>query len=779
VTILKAAARALPAFLVLLIAGVQPARAQGAIEVHVRTAGGPAASAGVTVVSLPDTTRVRRFAPADSLGVARISGLPAGRYRVDAALIGYEAGTRSIRVNDNATARADILLREAAISLPGIVIEGNRRRTRFEENAGATVTELTQKDVKAIPALGESDVLRAIDVLPGVVSTSDFSSAFNVRGGSADENLILLDGLPIYNPFHLGGLFSVFNTDMVKRVELLSGGFPAQYGGRVSSVLTVESEAGPDSAGFDLQSGVSIIATRVAIGANIPKKALSWGGLTRGRARISVRRSYFDQILKPIFDFPYHLTDVQLFADASTPRGARVTISGYTGHDVLDLAGLDSFPLKLRWHWGNNVIGGTWSVPLGGNRTIETRAGYSQFRTDIRFPDFDDTEFSSVIEQTLLRTELSGRHRAMTWRFGASADHIDYHNLARTGGTVFGENEDRGTLIGGFAQQSTRTGRWLLETGLRADSWMPRATGAMSSLQPRVALKRFIGDGDNFALKLAVGRYTQFAHSLRDEELPLGIDVWVLSGDRAPVVESDQIQGGIEGFVQRRWYFAAESYYRRFNGVVANNTAENPDVPSDDLLRGTGVSYGADFQLRRDEGRVRPMLAVSWLKATRTYDDIGTDPASPPKLEYPPVFDRRLDIDLVIQAMLPHRWELGVRWNLGTGLPYTRPLGGYKFQDYSLLTSRFHPLSSGDTTDSVILGERNGERYPVYHRLDAGIHRTFVRHWGTLTPTLDLLNVYNRKNVLFYFFDYSVAQPTRAGVSMFPLLPTFGLEIRF
>lgn len=755
--------------------------AQTSLNIHVRVQTAPVADALVTVFLVSDSS-IHRSAETDSAGRAVFGNVPPSRYRIRVEKLGYATASREVRANSGSATRVEIELRESAFDVEGLTIEADRHRARFQETAGATVSEITQRQLKMLPAFGEADVLRAIEVLPGVVSTSDFSSAFNVRGGSADENLILLDGLPIYNPFHLGGLFSVFNADMVKRAELLSGGFGAQYGGRVSSVLTVESEvSAPDSAhrGVDVQGGVSLLATRLALGADIPHRVLSLAGLSTGRVRVSGRRSYFDQLLKPIFNFPYHLTDAQLYAEASTAHGARVTISGYAGNDVLDLAGLDSFPLQLRWHWGNDVIGGSWTLPLGGGRVLETHAGYTQFQTNITFPQFDDTEFSSRIHQALLRSEVSGHWHQSGWRVGVAADRMTYHNLFQTGGTVFGENDDRGTLLGAFAQQSLRTGAWLVETGMRVDSWKARSAPASTVAEPRIAVKRFLGVSENFALKLAAGRYAQFAHSLRDEELPLGIDVWVLSGDRAPVVVSNQLQGGIEGFLPRRWYFAVESYYRRFNGVVANNMAEDPNNPYDDLLRGTGLSYGADMQVRRDDGNIRPMLAISWLKATRTFDDIGVDPQNPPKLEYPPIFDRRVDVDLVVETTLPRRWLLGVRWNFGTGLPFTRPIGGYTVYEYSLQKSHFHRTDSPDSTGAVLLGPRNGERYPVYHRLDAGIHRTFVKRWGTLTPSLDVLNVYNRRNVLFYFFQYDRTPATRSGISMFPLLPTVGMEFRF
>ena len=206
-----------------------------------------------------------------------------------------------------------------------------RERTRFETEAGVTTRVITGDEIKILPGLGEADVLRAVEVLPGVVSTSDFSSAFNVRGGSSDQNLILLDGFTIFNPFHLGGLFSVFNSDVIARAELLSGGFGAEYGGRVSSVLTVESDAGEAAlSARTWASPCSPAALALHSRAARPPRSRGLGG-QRGSWFLSGRRSYFDALLRPVTDFPYHLTDLQAGATLETARRRAAAAHGLPG----------------------------------------------------------------------------------------------------------------------------------------------------------------------------------------------------------------------------------------------------------------------------------------------------------------------------------------------------------------------------------------------------------------------------------------------------------------
>jgi hypothetical protein len=747
----------------------------GALEVRVLMAGAGVGGALVLARPVADTLAVHS-AETGADGRASFDGLSPARYEVTARHLGLIGEWRSVQVAAGRTTRLELQLRQDAVTLPGVVVEAERRRARFEETAGRTVAEITQRELKLLPAVGEADVLRAIEVLPGVISTSDFSSAFNVRGGSADQNLILLDGLPIFNPFHLGGLFSVFNSDMVASAELMSGGFPAQYGGRVSSVLAVQSD--PGTSGTEMHAGISLLAGRAAIGFDLP--VVEGLGVRSGRARVSVRRSYFDQLLKPVFDFPYHLTDLQLHSELWLEGGSRVTVSGYSGRDVLDLTGSESFPLRVRWNWGNDVVGAGWTRTLGDALLLDVRGGYSTFSTGIRFPEFDDTEFRSRIQQFLLRADLTARPRSgLTLGTGASLDRMHYDNLAQAGGAEFGGGRSSGWLAGVYAQANWVATPWVIEAGARLDAWLLSAGPSHIVPQPRLAIKRFIGR--DHAVKLALGRYSQFLHSLRDEELPLGIDIWVLSSDRAPHVMSDQAQLGLEGYIGEEWFGGLETYVRSFRGVTTLNPADDPNDRSDDLLVGTGLSYGADLHLRREAGVLRPMLAVSWLKASRAFDDMLAAADPPPRLDYAPVFDRRLDIAVVLHASLPRNVEAGLRWSLGTGLPYTRPSGAYVYYEYDLHDGAWRRRGAdGDTaTSAVALGPRNAERYPTYHRLDLGARRTWVKRWGTITPHVDIVNVYDRRNVLFYFYQFDRTPPVRSGVSMFPFLPTAGIEVRF
>jgi hypothetical protein len=277
---------------------------------------------------------------------------------------------------------------------------------------------------------------------------------------------------------------------------------------------------------------------------------------------------------------------------------------------------------------------------------------------------------------------------------------------------------------------------------------------------------------------------TASIHSLRDEELPLGLDLWVLAGERAPHTVSDQVQMGLEGYAGSDWFWSVEAYARSFDGVVAFNAADSPNDPLDDILGGEGTSYGLDGLVRKETGTVTRWMAVSLLRATRTFPDVLSPLADKPDVTYPPIFDRRADIDLVMRYPAPWGWEGGVRWNFGSGIPYTRALGSYAYYAprYVGQPGLYWQGAEEDPADGsfgVVLGERNASRYPLYHRLDVSFRKRFAKSWGALTPYLNLVNLYNRRNVLFYFYEYDQTPARRSGISMFPVLPTFGLEMSF
>lgn len=769
--------------------------------------GSPVPTVAVSLTPL-GTAGSARTTLTDSTGRYRIENISPGRYAVRAQRIGFEGETREIALQPGESATVHFELVSETIEVPEIVVETrvgrDRERERFETQPGVTARVVEVASVRLLPGLAEPDVLRAMTMLPGVISTSDYSSAFNVRGGSADQNLVTIDGFTVFNPFHLGGLFSVFNTDAIERAELFSGGFGAEYGGRVSSVLNIESRSDVPLE-TSVSGGVSLLATRLLFHGPIAPGLARWFGGERGSWFVSGRRSYFDQVLRPVSNFPYHLTDLQGHASVFTPGGGRLSLTMYWGEDVLDLSGLDladeetADVLRVRWNWGNRVLGFGWTQPFADAWLAETRIGYSQFADQLGFVDFGDVDLSGRIEQLRLSADFNrDADGPLSIRLGTALERTDHRNLAEAGGTNFFSSEGGGLLGSLYTSLRWRPGEWIIEPGVRGDVWT--ASGARRSVMaPRLAVKRFLDPGRNLAAKIAIGRYAQFVHSLRDEELLVSNDTWILADANIPHVISDQVQLGIETFRDGGWSASVEAYARTFRGVTDFNHADDPNDPTDDLLHGSGTARGLDFMIRKDEGRLTGWAALSLLKAERTFPDpfaagtadVDVDVDVVPEVTFPPIFDRRLNLDLVAQYTTPGNVEIGLRWNFGSALPYTRPLAQHFAWRYNPILGGFEPFDSdsGDVGDGnedenglpvqVVMGPRNSERYPHYHRLDLTIRRRVERSWGSYVPYLQILNAYNRRNVLFYFFNYDESPPVRSGISMFPLLPAIGVEVSF
>lgn len=755
----------------------------------------PVANATARLTLLSDSS-VQSMTGTDALGFFAFRDLMAGRYRLTIGRIGYGLHDREIDLAPDADLELEISLEEEAIELDAVVVEArrSRQRARFEESAGITVQELSVAELRNLPGFAEPDPVRAVSVLPGVTRVSDFTAVLNVRGGSGDQNLILMDRVPLFHPYHLLGIFSVFNPDMVERAELRSGGFPAEYGGRASSVLLVESDLGDGEFGVD--AGLGLISSRLAVHGGLGPGVRDGLGLAAARWKISARRSYWDLVSRLTESaFPYTLADLQAVFEAWTKGGDRVRVNAYSGRDRIDLRELEFLFTSLesvvddlddsedagwnvRWPWGNDAVGAAWTHLMPGGGTLEVHGSYSRFGARFNFTEYEDTRLETEVGQSALGADLELRPTSRTrWKTGLAATRRHSRNVSEGVPPNFQNSESSGWESSAYTQLNwTPSQQWLLEGGLRWDGWQPEGGPADGALSPRLALKRFLGDG-RWAVRVAGGRHAQFLHSLRDERLPIGMDAWVLSGEHVPAVISDQVQAGVEGFFgsEREWFASAEAYHRTYDGVVAQNWADDPTDPADDLLSGEGRSRGIDAMVRKDAGRTRGWVSVSLLKATRSFRDTDTGLVPAPVIEFPPIFDRRLEIDLAIQRDLPWGVVGGLRWNLGTGAPYTRQLARFRKYEQRLTDLRYDYAS----VRTAVLGPRNGARLPAYHRLDVSLRKTLHRGWGSLSPYLSVINVYNRDNVLWHQRHFNDGNVSQLENYMLPILPTLGVDVSF
>lgn len=733
-------------------AGQLQAQDQRTVTGVLRVAGDTAGVNGALVIVLGTgtstvTDAAGRFSflrPNDGPLALAISALG---FRPDTVSLAADADTLEVRMV------------RAPIQLAPLEVERGREipRARFEDLAQLSTITLGAPELRRVPSVLEPDVLRAIQLLPGTVAKNDFSIGFNVRGGEDDQNLIQLDGIPVFNPTHLAGLFSTFDTDAISQTDFLTGGFPAGYSGRLSSVLDIQLRDG-DSTRVRGAGQVSLLSSKLLLEGPLP-----------GRASflVSARRTYMDAVVKTFtsYELPYYFTD--LLAKATLPTGAgKLSVTGYWGRDALSLNLVDSTEtadrVDLDLNWGNRLLGASWQLPVG-NGILRTRASLSNYTTTLGLiPDlvrYDNAALLLTGASALSFRPWTGHHVEVGGSVERYQMRLDLFSPALDASLM--HSRYRTAVISGFVdEQWSPSRRVLLRPGVRVEH-VPQA--GFTGFSPRVAAKFFLTK--DMAITGSAGRYFQPVHSIRDQEFPITIwESWISADRNVAVAKSDHVVLGIEAWFARDIQVTLEGYRKTFANLASPNPVQDLRKQGDEFDPATGVSSGFDFLLRKHAGLVRGWVAYTFGTARRTVGD----------LTYPPAHDRRHTLNIVVQMPGPLRSAMAVRWGYGSPLPYTAFVGEWEHRRYNPITHAFD-----DSNDEPVAGPRNGSRYPYYTRLDAGLRWTF-RKWGvTWEPYLQAVNLYNRRNVFLYFFDYKGIPPTRTGLSQMPLLPTFGLELRF
>ena len=695
-------------------------------------------------------------------GYYAIPNVEPGKHALTASLIGYQTFSKEVAVGDRDIVE-DIRLEEQVIELEGTVIQAEREEVEsFDISPGRTTLQI--KELKAAPAAIEADPIRTIQTLPGVASLSDFSVGLYVRGGTPDQNLILLDGSDVYNASHLFGLFSTFPADAAKSTELLRGGYPAKYGGRLSSVLNVITDEG-NKEEFEAAGGVSLISSRLTV----------QGPIAKGSYLLSARRTHLDPLLAIAEDkldikrFRYNFYDLQGKTHQILSHEDQLTIAAYKGRDEL-LYRFDEFDFDLSW--GNRTISSKWThvfdSALFGNLSFTG----SRFRSQTIF----DTEDVRLKESNRL-TDLSFKG---DFNYFPSEDHaveVGLWSKRMSMEYIFGESNQEWVDIDveGFhhalyAQDTWRATHLLtLQPGLRLNYF---ENGGYTGWSPRLSARYQVGD-DSF-IKGAVGQYHQYIFRLAREFQGISLlsNVWALADSTAdPSKAIHYIVGGETKLFGLS--LDAEVYYKDYHGLYELNYDENESIEIGDLMRrGDGEAYGFDLMLRKRAGRHTGWLSFSTGVSERTIDGLNEDEEGDERA-FRSKFDRRFSVNLI------HSWRLGKKWTLNSraayasGQPYTQVLGRGEIE-----------LPSGFSWTFNNQGELNAVRLPSYQRLDMSIQRQFeFKTWG-MKLYLQIVNVTNHKNIFNYFWDME-GKPEkrkpgkRRDIQMLPMLPSFGIDFNF
>jgi outer membrane cobalamin receptor len=733
-----------------------------------------------------------------------ITGIPSGEYEVVASFIGYVSQRIPVELQEGAVRRLDFRLEQTA--LPGEEVTVTAQRQQFRRLVEPSRVQLDRRTIAVAPAFVEADVFRTAQMLPGVQTLNDFTSALYVRGGTPDQNLILLDGITIYHPFHLGGVFSTFNTDAIKEADFRLGGFPVRHGGRMGSVLNIINREG-NTEEVTGKAGVSLLSSKLLVEGPLPR----WNEL-RGSWMAAGRRTYFDRIIalglavanklnenNPNWDsslpgFPYHFYDLVGKVNLDLNPDHRLTLSTYYGDDVLhvdmrdreryfwdengDRGGwIDTTRELIDWRWGNFVQSVTWRWLLTPRMVLKTFLAGSRFRfrIDMDFTDRtmnifgDDSVYTrqevyfdafDVVRDGTVETELTWtphnrrvvttgfQHKSLTFTLGVHTAFYDQEDTvvsARTDTAMWIRQEAAEQSL--YLQERRQvTARLAVQYGLRLYHYSLHRS---LYLDPRLGLKYFLQD--NLSLKLSVGRYHQFLAIVNPPDMNLAyVDIWMpLPADR-PASYGDHLVLGMEYLTARNLLLRVEAYGKRFKHLL---TLKNPESvitmdEAEETFRVKPFNEFWDTDGRAWGLELLVQKSVGKVRGWVGYTFAATQRRTRVDDWYYPNYDRTHTLNLVADWQWTERIHLSTAVTYMSGNPYTPIIGrGEQVQEYS-----WEPNLGYGWEQQWLVGKKNSARYPPYFRWDVSLVSRKKTRRGYREWYFQLLNITNHLNVLYYFY---------------------------
>jgi hypothetical protein len=692
-------------------------------------------------------------------GYFAIAGLEPGEYRLRVSAVGYLTDDRNLTIKNSDELRHLIELKPSVIELGEVSIEADRQEN---ETRRISSVDLPIEQILRLPSLGgEVDLFRALQLLPGVQEASELSSGLYIRGGSPDQNLVLLDRMVLYNPSHLGGFLSTFNSEALNNVTLIKGAMPAEYGGRLSSVIDVTMrEGGQDR--IRGAGGISMIDSRLTIDGPINEDITFM---------LSGRRVYLDWLVDLMTDeaaLNYYFYDFVAKSNMRLGENDRLFFSGFFGRDVMgDPEGGDSEDFGISW--GNSAGNLRWTHIFGSKLFTNVSAVVSDYRFSSELEEWDNTRFKTVsgILDYSLRGEAEYFHSAEhNFKGGVELTMHTFTSEASSNQSEFFEFNPhlpthRGTEVSLFLQDEWKFNeRLTAQLGGRA-FYFDR--GPYFRLEPRFAA--FYTLDNEITLKAAFIGANQFLHLVTRNDISLPTDMWFPStGTLSPSYSLQYVLGASRDFEEGMYNVSLEGYYKTMNNLLEfrDNAYFSIFAPlENELTRGDGTGYGVELFVQKRKGSFTGWLGYTLAWTDRTFPELNDGKTFPPR------YDRRHDISLVLNYRLGKRWEFTAVWVYGTGQAFTFPVAQYQL----------------DVNDPVRLlySDRNGYRLPSYHRLDLNFSYAFQWFGWDWKASINVYNTYNRMNPFSRYLDYDWQTDDwqLKQLTLFPLLPTFGLSFEF
>jgi CarboxypepD_reg-like domain/TonB-dependent Receptor Plug Domain len=739
--------------------------------------------------------------------------LPQGKTTLLVTFVGYKP--QKIDFNLRRDTVIDFSLGEGS-ELQTVEVSA-KKQDRIENQVQTSRINVPIEQIKKIPALlGEVDVLKVLQLLPGVQAGGEGQNGLYVRGGSPDQNLVLLDGVPVYNVSHVGGLFSVFNGDAIKNVTLTKGGFPARFGGRLSSIIEIDMKEG-NMKEFHGEGGIGIVASRLTLEGPIVKNKASF--------MVSARRTYLDVLAAPFIKNAANQTDNRGGAASTSTNDInlalyfydlnakvnwkindkhRLYLSAYNGRDILgfdvattqNTAVVNTNTIKSGLNWGNITSALRWNYVINKKLFANTTATYTNFNFNLYtgVEQIRDTAKTSIIGNYLSGiNDWSGRidfdylpnpnHRI---RFGLGSIYHTYNpgalqveaSLANLKlDTVQGNALKFSTESSIYVEDEMKIGRLLkANVGLHATLFNVEGK-TYQSIQPRINLNYPLSN--SVALKASFASMQQYINLLTNENIGLPTDLWVPSTAKIKPQDSWQAVIGAAKTVKDEYEVSIEGYYKAMNNVISYKEGTSflgsQNNWEDKITQGKGTAYGAEIFVQKKEGRLTGWVGytLSWNK--RQFEDINSG------IEYPFKYDRRHDFKVVGSYKFTDNFSFTSTWVYGTGNAITLYTEAFALPTVS--TTRGFEFNSTQYAVSAV-GDRNAYRMPNYHRLDVNFEwkkqkKRFLRTWS-----VGAYNAYNRAN------PYSLTQSTTTvgnrtnvpiyrQVSLIPIIPSVTYGFKF
>jgi outer membrane receptor for ferrienterochelin and colicin len=678
-------------------------------------------------------------------------------------------------------------------ALSDVVVTGSRR-SEIQNRTQMSSVSLSPELIKNLPAfLGEADVLKAIQLLPGVQAGSEGSNGIYVRGGGIDQNLILLDGVPVYNASHLFGFFSVFNADAINSVDVIKGGFPARYGGRLSSVIDIRMKEGNNQQ-FHGEGGIGIIASRLTLEGPIKKGKSSF--------MISGRRTYADIVLKPIIkkqtdgvDVGYFFYDLNAKLNFEIGEKDHLYFSGYFGDDKFYNkeennfnAGTGTVTEKFEngIQWGNRTAVARWNHEFSRKLFSNLTMNYTRYEFQIsadettkqpnQAPERNLLKYFSGIEDISAKIDFdylpSPNHfikagASVTWHtYRPGAFQTKIVNASQNEDTTLQRSFLQAQEYDVYIEDDIKISNQLkVNAGLHFGGFSVKSK-TYASLQPRISARYLLTK--DMSIKASYAQMNQFIHLLTNSGIGLPTDLWVPATSIVPPQIAHQFALGWAYNYKNDYEVSLEGYYKNMKNVLEYSEGASFINTFDDweqrVETGTGRSYGAEFFVQKKKGKTNGLIGYTLSWTNRQFENLNGGKRFPYK------FDRRHDLKIAVVHSFTKRFQISGDWIYGTGVATTLPVA---------------IIADNNGNETEIYTSRNDFRLPAYHRMDIGLKWTKQKKRYERSWLINIYNVYNRLNAFYIYRETIFNQATGTftnefrQITLFPIIPSISYQFKF